>query len=294
MVSKINISESGLELSELALGMWRIHMLATDQLDQLLNTALDNGITTFDHADIYGSYTCEAVFGHWMKANKDKRSEIQLVSKCGIKLLSENRPEHRIKHYDTSKKHIIQSVENSLEQLNTDYLDLLLIHRPDPLMNVFEMADAYASLKQSGKVNYFGVSNFTNHQFDLLASACDMPLVTNQIEVSLFQHQPLFDGTLDHLNKLKINPMVWSPLGGSKHISDAIAKKDLQNLANKYSVSVGDLVLIWLLQHPAGIVPVIGTMNPERVQSAASNYQTTLEREDWFEMLRIANGNDVA
>lgn len=294
MVSKINISKSKLELSELALGMWRVHTLSAQELDRLLNTALENGITTFDHADIYGSYTCETAFGKWMKANPGKRSQIQLVSKCGIKLISESRPQHRIKQYDTSRKHIISSVENSLMQLNSDYLDLLLIHRPDPLMNVDEIAETFNELKRSGKVNFFGVSNFTPSQFDVLNYTFDNSLITNQIEMSLFQNNPMFDGTLDHLQLNNITSMAWSPLGGMNNIQSALESELLKSIASIYDVNVGDLLLMWLLKHPSSIIPVLGTMNPERVKSASKSYKKDIHREDWFQMLKFARGVDVA
>ena len=294
MVGKKFISNSKLELSELALGMWHINELNSNELDILVNTAIENGLTTLDHADIYGSYTCEEAFGKWMKANSNKREELQLVSKCGIKLLSPNRPEHGIKHYDTSSNHIIASVDNSLKKLKTGYLDLLLIHRPNPLMDVHEMAEAFSELKRAGKVKFFGVSNFTPAQFDLLNKACDKALVTNQIEISLFQNTSMFDGTLDHLQKININPMAWSPLGGSKNIKAAIESEKLQSIAKKYNLDIGNLLLIWLLKHPAGIFPVLGTMKSDRVKSAAESYQTEIETEDWFEMLKFARGHDVA
>lgn len=294
MVSKKSVSKSKLELSELVLGMWHINELEKSELDGLISTAIESGITTFDHADIYGSYTCEEAFGKWMKVNKGKRDDIQLVSKCGIKLISPNRPDHRIKHYDTSIQHITSSVENSLKKLKTDYLDLLLIHRPDPLMDVYDMAEAFSELKRAGKVKFFGVSNFTPSQFDHLNKACDKALVTNQIEISLFQNAPMFDGTLDHLQSHNISTMAWSPLGGTKNIKSAFENELLRSIASKYNVDIGNLLLIWLLNHPADIIPILGTMKADRVKSAAEVFKTKLDKEDWFEMLKFARGHDVA
>ena len=272
------------------LGMWRINTLTRRQLDQLIRSAVDHNITSFDHADIYGDYSCEEFFGSWMADNRHLREDMKLISKCGINLLSEKYPNRQVKHYDTSKKHIIGSVDASLQKLRTDYLDLLLIHRPDPLMQPDEVAEAFDGLLRQGKVKSFGVSNFSPTQFDLLQQACDMPLVTNQIEVSLVNSLSMFDGTLDHLMFNGCQPMAWSPLGGQDRIRDVVADSFYQEMANKYGVTIGDLFLAWLMQHPAAIIPVIGTMNPERVATASRMADMDLEREDWFALLEKARG----
>jgi len=294
MLNPVNISNSDLLISRLALGMWRIHTISSSDIDRLMSNALDQGITTFDHADIYGGYTCEEAFGHWMREHAGKRDKIQLVSKCGIKLISENRPEHRVKHYDTAKKHIKKSVENSLKNLQTDYLDLLLIHRPDPLMNAEEVADAFSELSNQGKVRYFGVSNFSQRQFDLLNNACEQNLVTNQIEISIFRNEPMFNGVLDFYQQHGFNAMAWSPLGGVDNIKKIITNDRMAEIARKYSLNVGDLILAWLLKHPSNIIPVIGTMNAERIKSAASAVDVEMDKQDWFEMLEIVRGHRVA
>nr|WP_281349552.1 aldo/keto reductase [Fulvivirga aurantia] len=283
-----------MEFSRIALGMWRIHNSSREELDKVIKTALDVGITSFDHADIYGGYICEETFGNWFKDQSIDRSQIQLISKCGIKLLTDNKPEHRVKHYDTSEAHIIKSAEESLGKLETEYLDLLLIHRPDPIMNPEEMASAFEKLKASGKVKHFGVSNFTHDQLDLLQQACDMPLVTNQIEISLFHNEPLFDGTLDNLLKRNIKPMAWSPLGGAENIKKLLAKPEVTNMADKYEIDAGGLLLSWLLEHPAGIVPVFGSMNPERIKQAPKALALEWDRQDWFILLEAARGKRVA
>jgi predicted oxidoreductase len=228
-----------------------------------------------------------------LKRNPSLVSKMKLISKCGIKLLSGKKADHRIKHYDTSKQHIIQSAEHSLKLLGVDHLDLLLIHRPDPLMNAEEVAEAFSALKQQGKVLHFGVSNFTPSQFDLLQSYLSFPLVTNQIEISLFNHQTLFDGSLDHLYKLKTSAMAWSPLGGGKSMSGEVVQK-LQSLQQKYNASESQLLYAWLLKHPSTIFPVMGTTKPERIVEGAKSMNINLDRQDWFEMLKIASGKDVA
>lgn len=285
---------SDLRLSQLVLGMWRIHTLSKHELGDLINTALELGITSFDHADIYGGYSCEEAFGRWFKDQNIDREEVQLISKCGIKLVVDTKPEHRVKHYDTSTDHIIYSVETSLKKLNTDYLDLLLIHRPDPLMHPDEVGAAFDKLKAGGKVKQFGVSNFTSDQLDLLQESCGMPLLTNQIEISLFHNQPLFDGTLDRLMKRKIRPMAWSPLGGAKNIMGLTEKPEVVAIAQKYEVSPGVLILSWLLQHPAGIIPVVGTMNTARLKAFPQAIHLTWDRQDWFYLLQLVRGQAVA
>lgn len=280
--------------SRVVAGAWRWNDLTTDQISNLINTALDNGITTFDHADIYGNYSCEELFGKALKRNAALRNKIELVTKFGIKLLSDKRPQHRIKHYDTSKTHVVQSVENSLHALNTDRIDVLLIHRPDPLMNPEEVAEAFTMLKQQGKVLHFGVSNFTTAQFELLQSYLSFPLVTNQIEISLYNHTALFDGVTDSLYKHRVRPMAWSPLGGGKFFENAQVNTVLHQLGEKYQATSTQVLLAWLLKHPAGIFPVIGTTKAERIAESAKAVTLQLDLQDWFILLKAATGQDVA
>lgn len=280
--------------SRVVAGAWRWNDLTTDQISNLINTALDNGITTFDHADIYGNYSCEELFGKALKRNAALRNKIELVTKFGIKLLSDKRPQHRIKHYDTSKTHVVQSVENSLHALNTDRIDVLLIHRPDPLMNPEEVAEAFTMLKQQGKVLHFGVSNFTTAQFELLQSYLSFPLVTNQIEISLYNHTALFDGVTDSLYKHRVRPMAWSPLGGGKFFENAQVNTVLHQLGEKYQATSTQVLLAWLLKHPAGIFPVIGTTKAERIAESAKTVTLQLDLQDWFILLKAATGQDVA
>ena len=199
MVSRIEMAKGGPFLSRMALGLWRLADWGLDdvQLLDLIHASLELGITTFDHADIYGDYACEQLFGRALLREPSLREGMQLVTKCGIKLVSARRPEHGIKHYDTSRAHIIASAENSLRMLNTDHIDLLLIHRPDPLMDAGEIATAFTALREAGKVLHFGVSNFTPSQFELLASRLDFTLVTNQVELSPMNMEVLHDGTID-------------------------------------------------------------------------------------------------
>jgi predicted oxidoreductase len=300
-IPAIDLASGGPQFSRLALGLWRLASwnLGDDELLGLIQASLDLGITTFDHADIYGNYTCESLFGRALALSPALRERMQLVTKCGIKLVSGNRPDTTFHHYDTSRAHIVASAENSLRMLRTDYLDLLLIHRPDPLMGVDEIAEAFTALRQSGKVLYFGVSNFTTWQVDLLASRLGFPLVTNQVEVSVLHMDTLHDGTLDQCQRLGIAPMAWSPLGGGRlfHAEDERVARVRQTLAavgqELSGATVDQVALAWLLRHPARIVPVLGSGKIEHVRSAAGAETLSLSRAQWFKIWTASMGHEV-
>jgi predicted oxidoreductase len=285
-----NLHPQGPEFSRIIAGAWRWHTVSQDIVERLIHTSLDEGITTFDHADIYGDHSNEEIFGNVIKKDPSLREKMQLVSKCGIKFKSAKRPATVIKHYDTSKEHIIWSVENSLKMLGTDRLDLMLIHRPDPLLNPTEVAEAFSSLKEQGKVLQFGVSNFTPGQFRMLQHYLDFPLVTNQIEISLSRVESFFNGDLDVLMEHEASAMAWSPLGGGKLM---IGDREWFSKAAKYNASYSQLSLAWLLKH-ASIFPVIGTTQPERITESAKSLSIDLDRQDWFEMLQWVTGKEVA
>ena len=300
-VSQIYMAAEGPQVSRLALGLWRLASwgLSDGELLDLIHTAMDLGITTFDHADIYGDYTCEALFGRALALEPSLRARMQLVTKCGIKLVSANRPTHVIQHYDTSKAHIVASAENSLRMLKTDHLDLLLIHRPDPLMDPDEVAEAFTMLRHSGKVLHFGVSNFTPSQFELLASRLELTLATNQVELSVQNMEVLHDGTVDQCLRLGISPMAWSPLGGGGLFrADTEQTERLRQALSAVGealggASVDQVALAWILAHPACIVPVLGTGKLERLQKAAQAEALALSREQWFSIWRASTGTDV-
>jgi predicted oxidoreductase len=285
------IHPQGPIFSRIISGAWRWHTVSQDTVAKLIQTSLDEGITTFDHADIYGDHGNEEIFGNVLKKNPGLRSKMELVTKCGIKFSSLKRPKTWVKHYDTSKEHIIWSVENSLKMLGTDRLEALLIHRPDPLLNPTEVAEAFGQLKQDGKVLHFGVSNFTPSQFTMLQSFLSFPLITNQIEISLSRVDSLFNGDLDLLMQHKTSAMAWSPLGGGKLMAN---EREMFSKASKYNASYSQLSLAWLLKHPSAIFPVIGTTKPERITEAAKSMEIRLDRQDWFEMLQWATGSEVA
>ncbi len=265
----------------------------------MIHACLALGITTFDHADIYGDYGCEELFGQALAASSVAREDIQLITKCGIKLVSENRPDHTINHYDTTTSHILASVDNSLKNLQTDYIDLLLIHRPDPLMRASEVAEAFSRLRGSGKVRHFGVSNFLPGQFELLASVVNVPLVTNQIEYSVMNMTAQADGTLDMCQRLGISPMVWSPLAGGRLFNEETnqavrLRQKLTEIAGEMAAkSIDQVALAWILHHPADFVIVVGTGNLNRIKTAVEAEQLTLTRQQWFALWKASTGHDV-
>ena len=276
-------------------GSWGAKFTTQDYYS-MINQCLENGITTFDHADIYGNYTVEQEFGAALQLEPGLRNRIQLISKCGIRILSQYSTEPTVKHYDTSRQHIISSVERSLENLHTDHLDLLLIHRPDPLMNPGEIAEAFSHLQQEGKVLQFGVSNFTPSQMELLNGS--FKILANQLEISIVNLPPFTDGTLDYCLTNKILPMAWSPLGGGNiFISEDERDKRIvamaEILAEKYSATPPQILLAWLLKHPSNIIPVLGTAKSSRIREAAEATKIVLTREEWFMLWRASTGEEV-
>jgi predicted oxidoreductase len=300
MTIEIELTPDGLRLSRIVAGMMRLNewQLSIDELVRWIEACLEMGITTFDHADIYGSYTVEALFGAALARQPGLRDRLQLVTKCGIALLSPNRPNHRVKHYNTTRRHIVASAENSLRNLQTDQIDLLLIHRPDPLLTANEVAAAFEKLLASGKVRHFGVSNFTPYQFDLLQSACDMPLVTNQVELSLLHMEPLHDGTLDHAQQHGYGPMAWSPVGGGAIFrpNDDRSQRvhaELQRLSAKYDAELDQIALAWLMRLPSAVVPVMGSGKLTRLRHAVAAVDLTNGRQDWYALWQASAGAEV-
>ena len=271
-------------------GIWGKKASKT-QMIELIETFIEDNITTFDHADIYGNYTTESDFGFAFNESKIDRKSIQLISKCGIQSISDNR-NTVVKHYDYSKKHIIWSVENSLKNLKTDYLDVLLLHRPSPLMQVDEIVEAIEKLKEEGKILHFGLSNFTTFQSDLIRSKIEV--FFNQIQFSATHLEPMLDGNLDYMQLNNIQPMSWNPLGSvfkdDSEKSNRI-KKTLQLLDKKYNVGFDVLLLSWVMQHPAKVIPVVGTTNLNRIKNLKNI--VALEIQDWFAIWEASIGNKV-
>ena len=259
----------------------------------LIHFCLGEGITTFDHADIYGGYSTEADFGVAFSEAHIPRDSVQLITKCGIQYVCENR-DNKIKHYNYSKDYIIWSAETSLKNLKTDYLDLFLLHRPSPLMHPDEISEAISQLKQQGKIKNFGVSNFTPSQVDLISKTIEIS--ANQIEFSLTCLDPMYDGTLDQMIQKDITPMAWSPLGSIfREDSDKVSriKKELAEFKDAYGVAEDQLLLAWILRHPSKIHPVIGTTTKERIRDASKAVEIELDLEDWFFILSASQGHKV-
>ncbi|MBW3138125.1 aldo/keto reductase [Ferrimonas balearica] len=286
-------------LSRFIAGYWRLldWQMTPQQRLGFLQAHLDLGITSCDHADIYGDYQCEAAFGEALALNPGLRERIQLVTKCGICLPGSKG--YDLPHYNTSAGHIQHQVEQSLRHFGTDYLDLLLIHRPDPLMQADEVAEAFNQLQQAGKVRHFGVSNFTPSQFDLLQSRLDQPLVTNQVEISPLQLTALHDGTLDHLQQHRIRPMAWSCLGGGRLFSPAdpqarSVRLELSKVAEEVGAEgVDQVALAWLLALPSNPLPILGSGKIERLQQAVAAERLNLTREQWFRIWVASTGHNV-
>ena len=264
------------------------------EMQRLIETTVDLGISSFDHADIYGGYTTESAFGTAFSKTKISRANVQFISKCGIQLVSPTR-QNELKHYDCSKEYIISSAEASLKHLQTEYLDVLLIHRPSPLMHPHEVMQAVEQLKKEGKINHFGVSNFTPSQIELIST--EVVIDVNQIEFSAVHCEALFDGRLDKMLTENITPMAWAPLGKifSKEMTPRKKRilEQLELLTTKYNASPDQLLLAWILEHPSGIHPVIGSTNLERIKAASEAVSIPLTTQDWFKILEASQGHEV-
>ena len=263
-------------------------------VQKLIETSLEEDLYTFDHADIYGGYTTEELFGNAFSEMKINREKIQLITKCGICMPSEKK-NFPLKYYNYSKEYILNQVDESLKNLKTDYIDLLLLHRPSPLINPEEIAAAFGVLRSSGKVRDFGVSNFTTSQFDLISKYFPQ-LVTNQVEVSLTETKAFYDGTIDQMMLKKLQPMAWSVMGtyfSEDSERTARIKSVLEVLTKKYNAEEAQLLLAFLLKHPSKIIPIIGTSKVENIKSLKKSLQINLEIEDWFSLLEASLGHDV-
>ncbi len=272
-------------------GIWDKN-LSTSEMSHLINICIENKITTFDHADIYGDYTTESQFGKAFNESKISRNRLQLISKCGIQH-TKGRP-NLIKHYDYSKDYIIWSVENSLKNLQTDYLDVLLLHRPSPLMEADEIAEAVEKLKSEGKIIDFGLSNFTSSQTELILQKTEISY--NQIQFSATHHEAMLDGSLDYMKIHDIIPMCWNPLGTvfREDIDQTRRlKRLLVQLVEKYGVGSDTLLLSWIIKHPSKILPVAGTVNIARIQSLLKAVELELDTLDWFAIWTESMGTKV-
>lgn len=295
---QIRFTAKGLPASRMALGAWRLadRPMTREEIRALVHQAIDEGFTTIDHADIYGGHTCQRLFGDAVGDDKALREQMQIVTKCGIKLIPTEPAGQRVKYYNTSREYILVSVDESLKALRTDRVEVLLIHRPDPLMDAEEVASAFVALKESGKVLNFGVSNFAPSQFDLLASHLPFEMMTNQLQFSVLHTAPLYDGTFDQCMRLRISPMAWSPLDGGRLIDShderpQRVRRALEEVGKELgNATIEQVALAWILAHPARIIPVIGTTRRERLASSAAAAELKLSREQWFFILEASAG----
>ena len=287
-----------LEFSRLIYGMWRLAEdsdTSAKNVEAKIQTCLDQGITTFDQADIYGGYIAETVMGAALKANPSLAKQIEIVTKCGILVDAGRHSGTRIKHYDTSRDHIHASVDASLMEMSVDHIDLLLIHRPDPFMDHHTTGAALDELVASGKVGSIGASNFRPWDWDLLQSAMKNQLVTNQIEISLKEVAPFTNGDLAFHQQRGHRLMAWSPLGGGDLMGkNSIVASVMNRLATKNGVDLAAVAVAFLLAHPAGILPVLGTNTLSRISTISDALTVRLDRQDWFELYEAALGREVA
>lgn len=294
---RIKITDK-LEFSQLIYGMWRL----TDDkntsplhVEAKIQMALDQGITTFDQADVYGGYTAEAVLGGALKANPALRTKMEIVSKCDIIVDAGRHSGTRVKHYDTSRAHIQASVDMSLLEMCIDHIDLLLIHRPDPLMDHHITGAALDELVTNGKVGAIGVSNFKPWEWELLQSAMKNNLTTNQIEISLAEISPFTNGIMAFHQRQGDPIMAWSPLGGGSLMTDrSYLGTTMDDIAEQYGVDRASIAIAFLLAHPAKILPVLGTNNLDRIARISDALKVKLDRQSWFQLYEAALGQEVA
>ncbi len=287
-----------MKLSPIAAGLWRLHQwgLDTQGLVRWIEQALALGITSFDHADIYGDYTVESQFGLALAAEPGLRNRMQIITKCGIKLVSAQRPAHRIKSYDSSRAHVVASVDASLKALHTDRIDLLLLHRPDLLLDPDELAETLRRLLAAGKVLHFGVSNHTPGQLAMLRKR--HPVLVHQLEFSPLQMRALADGTLEQCLDLGVQPMIWSPLGGGRLFSgqDGQAhrvREVLLELGAAHAAAPATVAYAWIMRHPSRPVPVTGTGRVEALREAVEARALRLSAEDWYRVWQASIGHEL-
>ena len=295
-MQKVYLSDSGPKVSPAIYGFYRWSDEidnVTDKMEKIVNLCLELGINTFDHADIYGGYTCEAIFGDLIRRKSFKREDIVLFTKCGLRVPHASQPEVRLKHYDTSREHILKSVENSLRNLKTDYIDIFLLDHLDPISNLEETAFTLLQLKESGKVKNVGVANFTVFQHQLLSSYLKMPLVTNHIELNLLNTVALDNGQLDYIKQRYMHPLASGPLAngriatGNDPLAQRVRKK-LEELAPKYNVDIESLAVAWLVK--LGALPLIGTTSEQRIRNIANAFHIKIDRQDWYELYNVSKG----
>jgi predicted oxidoreductase len=299
-MKKVNLTDnfalSRIVHGQMRMGDWK---MSNKELSVFMEELIELGVTSFDHADIYGNYSCESMLGEVINLNKGLRNKIEIITKCGIKLVSDKFPERKIKYYDYSYDHIVTSVNNSLKNLRTDYIDLLLLHRPAPFFDPEAAAKAFSVLKREGKVLYFGVSNFTPGQYEMLKKFTEEKLVTNQVEISPYYLEHFENGNIDYFLKENIKPMAWSPLAAGKLLNPHDEKgprimRAFAQVAEELNVApVDKIIYAWLLKHPVTIMPVVGSGRIERIKSAVEALKIDITLEQWYKIYIAALGKEL-
>jgi predicted oxidoreductase len=295
-MEKIYLSDSGPKVSPAVYGFyrWNEGELSRNKMESIIDLCLQLGINTFDHADIYGGYQCEEMFGEIIKSKRIKREDIVLFTKCGINLPHRSRPDIRTKYYDTSKEHILKSIENSLRNLRTDYIDIFLLNQLDPLSDLEETAITLQKLRESGKVKNIGVVNFSVFQHQLLSSFLRIPIVTNHIELNLLNTAAFDNGQLDYIKQKYMRPLATAPLAEGQ-IANSLEKKPLlirrklEELSSKYNAQIESIAVAWIVK--LGALPLIGTTEEQRIKNIAAAFDLDLDRQDWYELYEASRGS---
>jgi predicted oxidoreductase len=294
-MEKIYLSDSGPKVSPAVYGFyrWKGSYVNEDKIEQMMNLCLELDINTFDHGDTYGDYTCEEIFGNVFKRSGIKRESIVLFTKCGINIPHPARPDYRVKHYDTSREHITNSLENSLRNLRTDYIDVFLLNQLDPLSNLEETALTLEKLKDSGKIKNVGVVNFSVFQHQLLSSYLRIPIVTNHIELNLLNTSAFDNGQVDYIKQKYMRPLATSPLAEGKiaNSNEKIPLRirgKLEEFAGKYNSHFESVAIAWLVK--LGALPLIGTTDELRIRNIAEAFKINLDRQDWYELYAVSRG----
>ncbi len=295
-MEKTYLSDAGPKVSPAIYGFyrWSEEDISQSKMEDIIDLCLELGINTFDHADIYGGYQCEEMFGEIIRSKRIKREDIVLFTKCGLVVPHPSRPEVKVKYYDTSKDHITKSLENSLRKLRTDYIDIFLLNQLDPLSNLEETALALQKLRDSGKVKNIGVVNFSVFQHQLLSSYLRIPIVTNHIELNLLNTSAFDNGQIDYLKQKYMRPLATAPLAEG-NIANSIEKRPLlirrklEELAPKYNANIESIAVAWVVK--LGALPLIGTTNGQRIKNIAQSFDIDLARQDWYELYEASRGS---
>lgn len=293
-MEKIYISDAGPKVSPAVYGFYRWNEIsdASATMERIIDICLELGINTFDHADVYGDYQCEALFGNIISRKSYKREDLVLFTKCGLRVPHSSQPGVRVKHYDTSKAHILKSLDNSLTKLQTDYIDIFLLDHLDPLSNLEETALTLQRIKESGKVKYIGVANFTVFQHQLLASYLNIPIVTHHIELNLLNTTALDNGQIDYIKQRYMRPLASSPLAAGRIANSpeylpVMLRRKLQEMSIKYNADIESIAIAWLVK--LGALPLIGTVNEKRIRNIADAFNIDLDNQDWYDLYASSN-----